>query len=173
VRTIEVAVYPLGGDNFKLRLGAAKSSVGEAKAEIARVQRTEEARQELYKVWRCEQTEDGGAVREDDAEAVPLDEDGMILGDGEVVVVVRGGGGGGQGRAKLSSIPLLPHHEIKVLKRRWGQQKGVISTRLTESFRLVKVLLDRITNRKSFGSHRPAEMRNRDPNALRSSVFSF
>jgi hypothetical protein len=84
VRTIEVAVHPLGGDNFKVRLDAAKPSVGEAKAEIARVQGTEEARQELYKV---EVRADGGAVREDDAEAEPLDEDSMFLGDGEVVAM--------------------------------------------------------------------------------------
>jgi hypothetical protein len=30
---------------------------------------------------------DGGAVREDDAEAEPLDEDGAFLGDGEVVAM--------------------------------------------------------------------------------------
>jgi hypothetical protein len=58
--------------------------VGEAKAEIARVQGTEEARQELYKV---EVRADGGAAREDDAEAEPLDEDAMSLGDGEVVAL--------------------------------------------------------------------------------------
>jgi hypothetical protein len=45
--------------------GAAKM-VGEAKAEIARVQGTEESRQELYKVA---VRADGGAVREGDAEA--------------------------------------------------------------------------------------------------------
>jgi hypothetical protein len=50
VRTIEVIVHPLGGANFKVRLDSAKPSVGEAKAEIARVQGTEEARQELYRV---------------------------------------------------------------------------------------------------------------------------
>ena len=86
VRTIEVAVHPLGGDNFKIRLDATKPSVGEAKAEIARVQGTEEARQELYRV---EVRADGGAVREDDAEAEPLDEDGMFLGDGEVLAKRR------------------------------------------------------------------------------------
>jgi hypothetical protein len=84
VKTIEVAVHPLGGDNFKIRLDAAKPSVGEAKAEIACVQGTEEARQELYKV---EVRGDGGAVREDDAEAEPLDEDDALLGDGEVVAM--------------------------------------------------------------------------------------
>jgi hypothetical protein len=61
-----VAVHPLGGDNFKIRLDATKPSVGEVKAEIACVQGNEEARQELYKV---EVRSDGGAVREDDAEA--------------------------------------------------------------------------------------------------------
>jgi hypothetical protein len=84
VRTIEVAVHPVGGDNFKIRLDATKPSVGEAKAEIACVQGTEEARQELYKV---EVRGAGVAVREDDAEAEPLDEDGMLLGDGEVVAM--------------------------------------------------------------------------------------
>jgi hypothetical protein len=41
VRAIDVAVHPLGGDNFKIRLDATKPSVGEAKAEIACVQGTE------------------------------------------------------------------------------------------------------------------------------------
>jgi hypothetical protein len=50
VRTIEVAVHPLGGDTSKTRLDAAKPSVGEAKAEIAWVQGTEVARQELHRV---------------------------------------------------------------------------------------------------------------------------
>jgi hypothetical protein len=84
VRTIEVAVHPLGGENFKIRLDSSKPSVGEAKAEIACVQGTEEARQELYKVA---VRADGGAVREDDAEAEPLDDDSMLLGDGEVVAM--------------------------------------------------------------------------------------
>jgi hypothetical protein len=84
VRAIEVAVHPLGGDNFKTRLDATKPSVGEAKAEIACVQGTEEARQKLYKVA---VRADGGTIREDDAEAEPLDEDGALLGDGEVVAM--------------------------------------------------------------------------------------
>jgi hypothetical protein len=84
VRTIEVFVRPLGGENFKIRLDASKPSVGEAKAEIACVQGTEEARQELYRVA---VRADGGVVREDDTEAEPLDEDGMVLGDGEVVAM--------------------------------------------------------------------------------------
>jgi hypothetical protein len=84
VRTIEVAVHPLGGDNFKITLDATKPSVGEAKVEIARVQGTEEARQELYKVA---VRADGGVVREDDAEAEALDEDGMLLEEGEMVAM--------------------------------------------------------------------------------------
>jgi hypothetical protein len=84
VKTIEVAVHPLGGYNFKIRLDAATPSVGGAKAEIACVQGTEEARQELFRVA---VRADGEAVREDDAEAEPLDEDGMLLGDGEVVAM--------------------------------------------------------------------------------------
>jgi hypothetical protein len=84
VRTIEVAVHPLGGENFKIRINAAQPSVGEAKAEIALVHGTEEARQELYRVA---VRADGGAVREEDAEADMLDEDGVLLGDGEVVAM--------------------------------------------------------------------------------------
>jgi hypothetical protein len=84
VRTIEVAVHPVGGDSFKVRVNAAKPSVGEAKAEIACVQGTEEARQELYRVA---MRADGGAVREDDDEAEPLDEDDMLLKDGEMVAM--------------------------------------------------------------------------------------
>jgi hypothetical protein len=37
VRAIEVEVRPLGGDSFKVSLDVAKSTVGEANAEIARV----------------------------------------------------------------------------------------------------------------------------------------
>jgi hypothetical protein len=50
VRTIDIAVHPIGGDNLRVALGAALPAVGEAKAEVARVQRTEESRQGLYKV---------------------------------------------------------------------------------------------------------------------------
>jgi hypothetical protein len=48
------------------------------------VQGTAEARQELYRVA---VRADGVAVREDDAEAEPLDGDGVLLGDGEVVAM--------------------------------------------------------------------------------------
>ena len=58
--------------------------MGEAKAEVACVQGTEEARQELYRVAI---RADGVAVREDDAEAEPLDDDGVFLGNGEVVAM--------------------------------------------------------------------------------------
>jgi hypothetical protein len=85
VRTLEVEIRPLGGDYFKIRLDSASPSVGETKAEVARVQGTEESRQELYRVG---VRADGGAVREGDAEAKPLDEDDMLLGDGEVVTMV-------------------------------------------------------------------------------------
>jgi hypothetical protein len=84
VRTIAVKVCPLGGDSFKIRLEATKSTVGEAKAEIARVQGTEVARQELYRVA---VREDGKAVREDDAEPELLDDGTMALEDGAVVTV--------------------------------------------------------------------------------------
>ena len=60
VRTIEVAVHPLGGDNFKTRLGALKPPVGEAKAKTACVQGTGEMGTlgRNCTGWRCEQTGD-------------------------------------------------------------------------------------------------------------------
>jgi hypothetical protein len=84
VRTIEVTVQPLGGDNFTIKLNAAAPSVGEAKAEIARTQGTSEARQELYKVA---VRADGSAVREDDADPEPLDDDATELENGEMVAM--------------------------------------------------------------------------------------
>jgi hypothetical protein len=84
VRTIEVAVQPLGGDNFTIKLDAAAPSVGEAKAEIARTQGTSEARQELYKVA---VRADGSAVREDDADPEPLDDDDTELENGQIVAM--------------------------------------------------------------------------------------
>jgi hypothetical protein len=74
----------LGGDSFKIRLDATKPTVGEANAEIARVQGTEVARQELYRVA---VREDGKAVREDDAEPELLDDDIMALEEGAVVAM--------------------------------------------------------------------------------------
>jgi hypothetical protein len=84
VRTIQMQVRPLGGDSFKITLDASKPTVGEAKAAIARSQGTPEACQELYKVA---VREDGLAVREDDAEPELLDDESMLLGDGEIVAM--------------------------------------------------------------------------------------
>jgi hypothetical protein len=58
--------------------------VGEAKAEIARSQGTAEGRQDLYKVA---ERADGLAVREDDAKPEPLDDESMMLNDGEIVAM--------------------------------------------------------------------------------------
>jgi hypothetical protein len=84
VRTIEVHVRPLGGDSFKITLDASTPTVGEAKAEIARSQGTAAGRQELYKVA---ERADGLAVREDDMEPEPLDDESMVLADGEIVAM--------------------------------------------------------------------------------------
>jgi hypothetical protein len=84
VRTIQVEVRPLGGDSFKITLAASLSTVREAKAEIARSQGTVEARQELYRVA---ERADGLAVREDDAEPELLDDEGMLLTEGDVVAM--------------------------------------------------------------------------------------
>jgi hypothetical protein len=84
VRTIEVHVRPLGGDSFKITLDASAPTVREAKVEIARSQGTAEGRQDLYKVA---ERADGLAVREDDAEPEPLDDESMLLGDGELVAM--------------------------------------------------------------------------------------
>jgi hypothetical protein len=84
VRAIEIQVRPLGGDSFKVTLEAAKPTVGETKAAIARVQGTAAACQELYKVA---ERADGLAVREDDAEPELLDDETMVLGDGDMVAM--------------------------------------------------------------------------------------
>jgi hypothetical protein len=84
VRTIEIEVRPLGGNSFKITLNASLPTVGEAKAEIARSQGTAETRQELYRVA---EREDGLAVREDDAEPELLDDEGMMLDEGDVVAM--------------------------------------------------------------------------------------
>jgi hypothetical protein len=84
VRTIQVEVRPLGGDSFKITLGASLPTVGEAKAEIARSQGTAEVSQELYKVA---ERADGVAVREDDAEPELLDDEGTLLEEGDVVAM--------------------------------------------------------------------------------------
>jgi hypothetical protein len=84
VRTIQLEIRPLGGDSFKITLDSSKRTVGEAKAEIARLHGTTEERQELYKVA---ERADGLAVREDDAEPELLDDKSMLLGDGEIVAM--------------------------------------------------------------------------------------
>jgi hypothetical protein len=84
VRTIGVEVRPLGGDSIKIRLDAKRPTVGEAKAEIARVQGTEVTRQELYRVA---VREDGAAVREDDAEPELLEDAFLLLEEGAVVAM--------------------------------------------------------------------------------------
>jgi hypothetical protein len=84
VRTIQIGVRPLGGESFKVSLEASKPTVREAKAEIARSQGTAEDRQELYRVA---ERADGLAVREDDAEPEPLEDESMELGDGEIVAM--------------------------------------------------------------------------------------
>jgi hypothetical protein len=84
LRTIQIEVRPLGGDSLKITLDASKPTVGEAKAEIARLQGTAEPRQDLYKVA---ERADGLAVREDDAEPELLDDESLLLGDGEIVAM--------------------------------------------------------------------------------------
>jgi hypothetical protein len=84
VRTIQVHVRPLGGDSFKVALDASKPTVGEAKVEIARSQGTAAACQELYRVA---ERADGSAVREDDAEPEPLEDESLTLGDGDVIAM--------------------------------------------------------------------------------------
>jgi hypothetical protein len=77
VRAIEVEVRPLGGDSIKIRPDAATNTYcGGGEAEIARAQGTGVGRQELYRVA---VREDGGAVREDDAQPELLDNDVMML----------------------------------------------------------------------------------------------
>jgi hypothetical protein len=58
--------------------------VGGTKAAIARSQGTAESRQELYKIA---ERADGLAVREDDAEPEPLEDESMELGDGDIVAM--------------------------------------------------------------------------------------
>jgi hypothetical protein len=85
VRTIQIEARPLGGDSFKVTLDASKPTVAEAKAEIARSQGTAESCQELYRVA---ERPDGLAVREDDAEPEPLEDESLVLKDGDLVAMV-------------------------------------------------------------------------------------
>jgi hypothetical protein len=84
VRTIQIGVRPLGGDSFKVTLDASKPTVRAAKTEIARSQGTVESRQELYRIA---ERADGLAVREDDAEPEPLEDESMELEEGDVVAM--------------------------------------------------------------------------------------
>jgi hypothetical protein len=117
VRTIAVEVRPLGGDSFQIRLAYKKPSVGDAKAEIARVQGTEVARQELYRVA---VREDGRAVREDDSEPELLDDDTLPLEEGAVVAM-----------AVKESPPLvwrtLPEEYVKL------SEGGTVATQITDN----------------------------------------
>jgi hypothetical protein len=74
----------LGGDSFKVTLEASKPTVGEAKTAIARSQGTSESLQDLYRVA---ERADGSAVREDDAEPEPLEDESMVLEEGDVVAM--------------------------------------------------------------------------------------
>jgi hypothetical protein len=84
VRTIRVAVRPLGGDGFNVTLDASLPTVKEAKAEIARAQGTAEGRQDLFRVA---ERADGLAVREDDAEPELLEDESLLLKEGDVVAM--------------------------------------------------------------------------------------
>jgi hypothetical protein len=84
VRTVQVQVHPLSGEDFHVTLEATKPSVGETKLEISRTHGTRVELQELYRyVIRA----DGGAVREDDAEPELLD-DATVLEEGSVLAMV-------------------------------------------------------------------------------------
>jgi hypothetical protein len=102
VRTIQIEVRPLGGDSFKVTLDASKPTVGEAKAEIARSQGTAESRQEMYKVA---ERADGLAVREDDAEPEPLEDESRQLEDGDIVAMA----------VKVSSVLSAKIHLLRSL----------------------------------------------------------
>jgi hypothetical protein len=84
VRTIQIHVMPLGGDSFNVALDASKPTVGEAKVEIARSQGTAEDCQVLYRVA---ERADGLAVREDDSEPEPLEDESMELEEGDMVAM--------------------------------------------------------------------------------------
>jgi hypothetical protein len=84
IRTIGIEVHPIGGDSFKVTLDAASPLVGDAKAEIARIQGTPVVRQTLFKVA---VRADGGSVREDDAEPDELDDPNEVLADGDLVAL--------------------------------------------------------------------------------------
>jgi hypothetical protein len=90
VRTIQVEVRPLGGDSFKITMDASLPTVGEAKTEIARSQGNAEACQELYRVA---ERSGGLPVREDDADPELLDDEDMMLEEGDVLAMAVKVGG--------------------------------------------------------------------------------
>jgi hypothetical protein len=102
VRTIQINVRPLGGDSFKVTLEASKPTVGEAKAAIARSQGTAQECQDLYRVA---ERADGSAVREDDAEPEPLEDETMELGDGDVIAMA----------VKVRSVTEFTVHDCQLL----------------------------------------------------------
>jgi hypothetical protein len=91
VRTIQIAVRPLGGDSFKITLDASLPT---------RSQGTAEDRQELYKVA---ERADGLAVREDDAEPELLDDEGTLLEEGDVVAMAVKV----SGSWRITTLPLI------------------------------------------------------------------
>jgi hypothetical protein len=113
VHTIEVEIRPLGGDSFKVALNAAKPTVSEVKAEIARLQGTAAELQVLFKVA---MRADGSAVREDDAEPEPLEDEDTKLKNGEMV-------------AMAVKEPLIwrswPAHDVVL------EENGAVATQLT------------------------------------------
>jgi hypothetical protein len=84
VRTIQIEVHPVSGNNVTIKLDAANPHLGSAKTEIARKTGTPNDQQELYKAV----ITDGDAVREDDAEPELLQGEDTTLVDGEVLVLV-------------------------------------------------------------------------------------
>jgi hypothetical protein len=107
VRAIEVQVRPLGGDHFPVTLDARKPAVGEAKVEIARIQGTRKALQELY---RAAVRSDGKAVgvRENDAGPEILNDSAVALWNGDVVAMAVK-----EGRSRAVTLRIKHNIEVK------------------------------------------------------------
>jgi hypothetical protein len=107
VRAIEVQVRPLGGDHFPVTLDARKPAVGEAKVEIARIQGTRKALQELYRVA---VRSDGKAVgvRENDAGPEILNDSAVALWNGDVVAMAVK-----EGRSRAVTLRIKHNIEVK------------------------------------------------------------
>jgi hypothetical protein len=80
--------------------------VGEAKVEIACSQGKAEGCQELYRVA---ERADGLAVREDDAEPEPLEDESMALEDGDVVAMAMK-------VSEISAATLSTRKKLRVLR---------------------------------------------------------